>query len=431
MYKCNEIRLKETITAFSQFGASDNGQVSRLSLSEEDLKARDYFCTCCKELKMEIKFDDMANIYATLPGKTNSPPIVIGSHLDTVEKGGRFDGALGILTALEAIRTIQQNDIELDIPLVIANFTNNEGGRFVPALMGSGVISSKFCKDAMLQSIDQNGITFEEALSASRYEGEESNRLKEASAYIELHREQGPILATEEIEIGIVEGLFGMVCYEIKIIGESTSAWTTPMSVRKDPLLLAANLISNLNARLSGLDQDLIYTIGRLNVTPNIPYVIPEQVTFTIDARHQVSETITQVETIIHDLPTEESGCTVTSLKLWSRDSVVFEPSICNEIERSCKNYGYSFYRLYSGAGHNAQFIANLAPSAMIFVPDIHSISESKGGEEQTIYRDYTKGADVLLETILTLQTKIAMKKTQAEYGQLINQGNIVKSTKL
>lgn len=424
MYKCNEIRLKDIVESFSQFGATASGEVTRLSLSEEDLQARNYFCDCCKELNMEIKFDDLANIYATLPGKKDFPPIVIGAHLDTVEKGGCFDGVLGISTALEAIRTIQQNDIELDIPLVIVNFTNKEGARFNPAMMSSGVISSKYDKDAMLQSVDKNGVTFKKALSASGYKDDEDNRLKEASVYIELHPEQGPILAKEDIEIGIVEGLLGMVCYEITIIGESKPAWTTPMSVRKDPILVAANLISKLDAKLSGLDQALLYTIGSVNVSPNIPAIIPDKVTFTIDVRHQVPQIIKQVEVVIQSLLKEESVCIVTSSKLWSRDAIVFEPSICNEIEQSCKDYGYSFYHLYSGAGHDAQFIANIVPAAMIFVPDI------KDRAEKQIYESYVKGADVLLETILTLQTKLAMKQPFTECAQFVNQGHSVMNSR-
>ncbi|CAM5207019.1 Zn-dependent hydrolase OS=Lysinibacillus sphaericus OX=1421 GN=LS41612_15375 PE=3 SV=1 [Lysinibacillus sphaericus] len=191
MYKCNSRRLQDSIEQFSQFGATLNGGVTRLSLSKEDILARNYFCKCCEELGMEIKVDDMANIYAILPGKKEVPPIVMGSHLDSVEKGGKFDGVLGVLTALEAIRTLKDNDIELDVPLMIVNFTNEEGARFDPAMMSSGVIAAKFEKAQMLQSVDNNGMTFQAALQASGYEGEQQHRLKEALAYIELHIEQG------------------------------------------------------------------------------------------------------------------------------------------------------------------------------------------------------------------------------------------------
>lgn len=409
MYKCNEIRLKESIIAFSQFGATENNGVTRLSLSQEDIEARNYFVEYCKELGMEIQIDDMANIYATLPGKSKLPPIVMGSHLDSVVKGGRFDGVLGVLTALEAARTIKENGIELEIPITIVNFTNEEGARFEPSMMSSGVLSKKFDKDKMLQSKDKNGVTFAEALNMSGYEGKEENRLKEASAYLELHIEQGPVLEAEKLDIGVVEGVLGMVCYEISVTGESNHAGTTPMKMRRDPLFLANKCISYLIEELGKVDEELVYTIGRMNLLPNIHTVIPNKVVFTIEARHQNPVAIKKVEEIIHSLPAEESGCFVSREKLWDRDTVVFESTLCDEIEKVCQNFGYSSKRLYSGAGHDAQFIASYVPSAMIFVPSIKGKSHCE--EEETTYEDCVKGADVLLETVLNLQRKLATKE--------------------
>lgn len=409
MYKCNEARLKESIVMFSRFGATKNGGVTRLSLSAEDIQARDYFYECCRELGLEIRVDDLANMYATLPGKSDLPPIVMGSHLDSVVKGGRFDGVLGILTALEAIKTIKENDIELDVPLTIVNFTNEEGARFEPSMMSSGILSKKFNKQKMMQSTDKDGVTFEQALQKSGYEGDEENRLKEASAYIELHIEQGPVLEAEQIEIGVVEGVLGMVCYEIRIFGESNHAGTTPMKMRNDPLFLANKCITKLIEDLAKVDNELVYTIGRMNVTPNIHTVIPDKVVFTIEARHKQPEKIRKVEEIIHSLPAESGECKIEKEKLWDRDTVHFDSSICDLIEQACHGYGYSSKRLYSGAGHDAQFMASYIPSAMIFVPSIKGKSHCE--EEETTYEDCVKGADVLLETVLNLQTKIAMKE--------------------
>lgn len=409
MYKCNEARLKESLIQFSQFGATTGGGVTRLALSKEDIQARDYFVECCKELGMEIKVDDMANIYATLPGKRNLPPIVMGSHLDSVVRGGRFDGVLGVLTALEAVRTIKENGLELELPLTIVNFTNEEGARFEPSMMSSGVLSGKFDKEQVLKSTDVNGVTFEQALKESNYEGSVENRLKEASAFIELHIEQGPVLEEENIEVGIVEGVVGMVCYEIRITGESNHAGTTPMKLRKDPLFLANKYISTVIEKLSKIDEELVYTIGRMNVTPNIHTVIPNKVIFTLESRHKDPEKIKQVEEILHSLPDEENGCKVELERLWNRDTVIFDENICNQIEQACNNFGYSSRRIYSGAGHDAQFIASYIPTAMIFVPSINGKSHSE--EEETPYEDCAKGADVLLETVLNLQTQFAMNE--------------------
>ncbi|MGE7793489.1 Zn-dependent hydrolase [Lysinibacillus fusiformis] len=410
MYKCNSRRLQELIEQFSQFGATENGGVTRLSLSDEDVLARNYFCECCEALGMDIDVDDMGNIYATLAGKKDVPPIVMGSHLDSVEKGGRFDGVLGILTAIEAIRTIKENEIEVDIPLMIVNFTNEEGARFDPAMMSSGVITSKFAKEKMLQSTDKNGVRFHEALQASGYEGEQANRLKEALAYIELHIEQGPVLEAKQREIGVVEGVLGMVCYEITITGQSNHAGTTPMSMRKDPMIVASTIITELHEQLGKIDEQLVFTFGRLNILPNIHTVIPNQVTFTIDSRHQNPEVMEQVEDILHALPETAGGCNIHPVKLWGRETVYFDTAICNEVERACQSFGYTAHRMFSGAGHDAQYMASMVPSAMIFVPSIQGKSHCE--EEKTTFEDCAKGADILLETVLTLQTKFSMGET-------------------
>lgn len=410
MYKCNSRRLQELIEQFSQFGATENGGVTRLSLSDEDVLARNYFCECCKALGMDIHVDDMGNIYATLAGKKDVPPIVMGSHLDSVEKGGKFDGVLGVLTAIEAIRTIKENEIEMDIPLIIVNFTNEEGARFDPAMMSSGVITSKFAKEKMLQSTDKNGVRFHEALQASGYEGEQANRLKEALAYIELHIEQGPVLEAKQREIGVVEGVLGMVCYEITITGQSNHAGTTPMSMRKDPMIVASTIITELHEQLGKIDEQLVFTFGRMNVSPNIHTVIPNQVTFTIDSRHQDSEVMEQVEDILNALPETAGGCNIHPVKLWGRETVHFDAAICNEVESACQSFGYTAHRMFSGAGHDAQYMASIVPSAMIFVPSIQGKSHCE--EEKTTFEDCAKGADILLETVLTLQTKFSMGET-------------------
>jgi len=399
--KCNPNRLEKLIDLFSLFGKTDNNGVTRLSLSAEDIAARQKFQTLCEEIGMTVTYDDMGTMYATLPGKRNLPPIVIGSHLDSVIKGGRFDGVLGVLTALETVYTIKDENIELDYPITIVNFTNEEGARFEPSLMSSGVLSGKFDKTKMFASTDKNGITFAQALNESGFEGSEKNRLKEASAYIELHIEQGPVLERKNLDIGVVVGVLGMVCYEITVNGESNHAGTTPISMRKDPMFTTANMIADMQKQLQRLDSDLVYTIGRINAYPNIHTVIPSEVTFTLEARHQDPGVIAEVSRIVEQLPKNLNECSIKSTLLWDRDTVDFNEEVINALEYTCQELGYKENRMYSGAGHDAQFIASYIPTAMIFVPSVNGYSHRE--DELTSYEDCAKGANVLLNSVLKL----------------------------
>lgn len=397
----NGERLKQTLETFANFGRTENNGVTRLALSNEDIAARDYFVACCKQLGMTVKIDDVANIYATLPGEENRTSLVMGSHLDSVKKGGRFDGVLGVLSALEVARTLVDHHIKPKIPFTIVDFTNEEGARFEPAMMCSGIISGKFEKADMLESKDTDGITFGEALEASGYKGDVENRLKNAAAYLELHIEQGPVLESEQLKIGVVEGVVGMVNYEIEVTGESDHAGTTPMPMRKDALFAACDIIDVIRKKLDKLDDELVYTIGRMSVFPNIHTVIPDKVIFTLEARHKDPNIIRQVVQTICELPQSPAGCTVEARKLWSRDTVAFDKRLCGRLERSAQSLGYPYRRMYSGAGHDAQYIANYIPTAMIFVPSINGKSHCE--DESTLDEDCAKGVNVALEAVLSL----------------------------
>ncbi|MGG1675644.1 Zn-dependent hydrolase [Neobacillus sp. NRS-1170] len=402
----NGERLQRELERFANFGSTENNGVTRLSLSEEDRRVRDYFRTCCEELGMTVKVDDMGCMYATLEGTENKPPILIGSHLDSVKKGGRFDGVLGVVTGLEVVRTLVENNIKPRIPITIVNFTNEEGARFEPSMMASGVLSGKFDKSVMLKKKDADGITFEEALKSIGYEGEAANRLKEATAFLELHIEQGPILEKEALTIGVVECVVGMACYEIEVTGESDHAGTTPMDMRKDALFATNNLINEIRTRLGSLDPDLVFTIGRVNVYPSIHTVIPNKVVFTLEARHKDMEIVGTVKDFIQGLANfkDNEGCEIKTTKLWDRDTVWFAPEICSQLEQSANSLGYSNKRMVSGAGHDAQFIASYVPTAMLFVPSINGKSHCE--EELTTWGDCEKGVNIILDTVLALLSK-------------------------
>lgn len=394
-------RLKETIEAFADFGRTDKNGVTRLSLTNEDVKVRNYLRSCCEELGMSVQVDDMGTMYATLAGVESGPPIVIGSHMDTVKKGGRFDGVLGVIAGLEVIRTLVDHEIKPRLPVTIVNFTNEEGARFEPSMMASGVLSGKFDKTEMLNKRDPDGTTFGEALEASGYKGDVAHRITEATAYLELHIEQGPVLEKEELSIGLVDCVVGMACYEIEVTGESDHAGTTPMEMRKDALFAATDLITALRYKLGSLDSDLVYTMGRMNVLPNIHTVIPNKVIFTLEARHKNMDIVREVEGIINGLPETLLDCEVRKTKLWGRETVWFDSRVCNLVEQATRNLGYNSRTIASGAGHDAQFVASFLPSAMVFVPSVNGKSHCE--EELTSYEDCEKGVNVILETVRLL----------------------------
>ncbi|WP_010280987.1 Zn-dependent hydrolase [Bacillus timonensis] len=402
----NGERLREELERFADFGRTEKNGVTRLALSDEDRRARDYFRFCCEELGLDVKVDDLGCMYATLEGTENKPPILIGSHLDSVKKGGRFDGVLGVVAGLEVVRTIIDHNITPKVPITVVNFTNEEGARFEPSMMASGILAGKFEKSVMLQKKDSDGITFGEALKGIGYEGQVENRLKEATALLEMHIEQGPILESEALSIGVVECVVGMACYEIEVTGESDHAGTTPMNMRKDALFATNNLINEIRSYLGSLDQELVYTIGRVNVYPSIHTVIPNKVVFTLEARHKDMGIVNNVKEFIEALPKleENEGCEIKATKLWDRDTVWFEPELCNLLEQSAKSLGYSHKRMVSGAGHDAQFIASYVPTTMLFVPSKNGKSHCE--EELTTWEECEKGVNVILDTVLNLLSK-------------------------
>jgi len=406
MLTCNKEKLDDKIRTFSKFGDTGKGGITRLSLSPAAIDARDEFCRRCRALGMDIKTDDMANIYATIPGEENLPGIMMGSHADSVKQGGNYDGILGVLTALEVAETIVTEKITHKHPITVVIWTNEEGARFEPAMMSSGVITGKFDKDVMLASKDIEGVTFKEALEASGYMGEAQNRMtpEKYRALVELHIEQGPVLEAENIDIGVVEGVCGMINYEFKFIGQADHAGTTPMKYRKDALYAATKTIQYLHDELDKLDSKLVYTTGKISAYPNIHTVIPDLVKFTLDARHQDPEVINQVLEIIKAIPKIVEKCEASYEKAWSRNTVHFHSEFVDYVEKNAEEFGYSTKKMYSGPGHDAQFITEVIPTTMIFVPSENGHSHCE--KEFTPIDNCLKGANVLLKTILDIDKK-------------------------
>ena len=403
MIQCNYDRMEDKIKTFSGFGDTGKGGITRFSLSKEALAARKEFVTRMEALGASIATDDMANIYATIAGTEDLPAIFSGSHMDSVRQGGNYDGILGVLTAMEVAETIVKEKIPHRHPITVIVWTNEEGARFEPAMMSSGVICGKFDKETMLasQAKDIPGYTFMDALEKSGFKGKEENRLdpSKTKALVELHIEQGPVLEAEGIDIGVVEGVCGMINYEFTFTGQAGHAGTTPMKYRKDALYAAVKTIQYLHDELDQLDSKLVYTIGKISAHPNIHTIIPDEVKITLDARHQDPEVIKQVLTVIKKIPGVVEQCSVRYEEAWSRKTVSFTAELVDYVEISAQERGYSNRRIYSGPGHDAQFAIDLVPATMIFIPSVggHSHCEI----EYTPIENCLKGANVLLNTIL------------------------------
>lgn len=407
MLKCNMERLEEKILCYSKFGDTGNGGITRLCLSDADIQGRKEFIRRTKELGADIKIDDMGNIYATLEGSDNSlPAIVMGSHADSVVNGGNYDGILGVLTGLEVAETIVKENIPHKHPITIMIWTNEEGARFDPAMMSSGVICGKFKKEDMLASSDIEGVTFGEALAESEFCGNIENRLdpKKCLGMLELHIEQGPVLEQHGVDIGVLEGEVGMVNYEFEFKGQAGHAGTVPMPWRKDALFAAAKALDYLHSELDKLDSKLVYTTGRILCHPNVHTIVPDNVKLTLDARHQDPEVIKQVVKVVENIPKELAKCNVSYKELWARNTVNFNKELVDAVQKSVDALGYSNMRMYSGPGHDAQYVADIMPTTMIFVP-------SDGGHshceiEHTSIENCWKGSNVLLNTVLELDKK-------------------------
>lgn len=413
MYRCSEDRMKDKITVMSGFGDAGHGGITRYSLSQAAILARDEFIRRMRDIGCEVKTDDVANVYATLKGSDPSlPGIVMASHCDSVKNGGNYDGILGVISAMEVLETITAEKIPHLHNLTAMIWTNEEGSLYPPAMMCSGIvchdylpenIGRNFREENMLQSASvlDSSKTFGMALEASGFKGEKENRLnpQDYKAMFELHIEQGPILEAAGKDIGVVTCVLGMVNYRIKAYGQADHAGTTPMPYRHDALYAAAQALMLLHEKLDALDPALVYTTGEIKCHPNVHTVIPDYVDFSIDVRHEDPQVMARVADIIESLPGELAKCRIETEAAWTRDTVYFDKELIGYVQEAADELGCSNQKINSGAGHDAQFAAYMMPAAMLFVPskDGHSHCE----EEFTSNEQCTKGASVLLHAVL------------------------------
>lgn len=411
MFTCDKNRMEDKITTFSKFGDAGNGGITRYSLSPEANMARDEFVKRMKAIGAEIETDDMANMYATIPGsEPGLKRIVMASHCDSVKNGGNYDGILGVMGAMEVLETVVAEKIPHRHPLTAMIWTNEEGSLYPPAMMSSGVICGKFDKDTMLasKSVLDKITTFGEALDKSPYKGDIKNRLNpnDYMTMFELHIEQGPILEDAGNDIGVVTCVLGMFNYRIKFYGQSDHAGTTPMHKRQDALHAAALALCYLHEEIDKLNRpELVYTTGEIVCHPCVHTVIPDMIDFSIDVRHEDPKVLEQVLAIVQSLPEKEwAKCKCEVVKAWARDTVYFDKELVGFVKESAEELGIKNQLINSGAGHDAQYVSYMMPTTMIFVPskDGHSHCEP----EYTSPEQCTAGASVMLNALLLVDKK-------------------------
>ncbi len=396
-------RLWNSIAEMAKIGATKKGGSCRLALTDLDKQGRDMFVGWCEDAGCSIKVDKMGNIFARRPGRNNDlAPVITGSHLDTQPTGGRFDGVYGVLSGLEVVRSLNDLGYQTERPIEVAVWTNEEGSRFPPAMVASGVFAGEFSLEYGLSRADADGKTMGEELQRIGYAGSEAVGGRDVHAYFEAHIEQGPILEAEEKTIGVVTDAQGQRWYELNLTGVESHAGPTPMNRRKDALLGAARIIQRVNQ--IGLDNAPVAcaTVGMINSYPNSRNVIPGQVFLTIDFRHPDDAVLGQMDaTLRADIESicDEVGLSFELEQIFYYAPIHFDESCISAVRQATKDCGYSTREMVSGAGHDACYVAAVAPTSMIFIPCIDGISHN---EVEDVKPEWvTAGADVLLRAIL------------------------------
>lgn len=404
-------RLWGDLMETAKIGATAKGGICRLTLTDLDRQVRDWFTAAAEELGCTVTVDDMGTMFARRPGQRNDiPPIAMGSHLDTQPTGGKFDGALGVLAALEALRTLHRAGYETFAPIEVVNWTNEEGSRFAPAMVASGVFAGAFTRDWAVARQDRAGVTFGDALDAIGYRGNQRCGDHPLSAFFEVHIEQGPNLEAENKDIGVVTGVQAIRWYEATFTGQDSHAGTTPMHRRRDALLGAARLVEAVNA-IALKHKSAVGTVGVLEVKPASTNVIPGETYLTIDFRdpdeavleRMERDVVTAAETIARQL-----GLTVALKNIVKQPAVHFDPQCIEAVRHAAASAGLSTRDIMSGAGHDAAYIARVAPTTMIFVPCKDGISHNEA--EYSSKEQCADGAQVLLQAVLDYDRVLAEK---------------------
>jgi beta-ureidopropionase / N-carbamoyl-L-amino-acid hydrolase len=398
-------RLWDTIHETAKFGATPKGGVRRLTLGPEDKQVRDWFRKACEAAGLEVQVDALGSMFGLRKGRDMSkPPIGVGSHLDTQPTGGKFDGVLGTLAALELVRTLNDAGIETEVPICVCNWTNEEGSRFAPATMASAAYAGDYTTDNILARTDAAGMSVGEALDSIGYRGNEAVGARKFGAFVELHIEQGPLLEAESKTIGVVDRGQGIIWYDGKITGFESHAGTTPMPMRRDALATLAEIVLAVERIAKAHGPNAVGTIGEAVIAAPSRNVIPGEIAFTVDIRSPDSKILDAIDRDLRSAIAEialRRKAEITLDAIWRKEPTVFDTRLVDAVEGSARMLGYSHRRITSGAGHDACNMANVVPAAMVFVPCKDGISHNE--LEDATQADCAAGANVLMHTVLAL----------------------------
>jgi len=396
-------RLQGTLEEMAKIGGTPGGGVQRLTLTDEDKQARDLFVSWLKELNLEVAIDEMGNIFGKRAGKNNDlPPVMSGSHIDSQPKGGRFDGILGVMGPLEVLRTLNENNIETERPIVIVDWTNEEGSRFAPAMVASGVWAGALERDWVYDRTDIDGRRFEDELIRIGYKGTVPCKKQPVHCYYEFHIEQGPLLEREGKIIGAPKGILCLHWYDVYLEGEANQVGPTPMEGRHDALCAAAEMILKVNELPGRMDGNMVATVGEIQNYPNSRNIIPDKVHFTVDIRSWDDEHAIKAWKLVRrdfeDIAARR-GCPIKIEETWRVEHSPFDEKRVQLVLDAAEALGYSSLHMVSGAGHDASYMNQVCPTAMVFIPSIGGRSHVE--VEKSRWEDCEAGANVLLHAIL------------------------------
>ena len=402
--RINRTRLMESMDALGRVGETPRGGLTRLALSDEDRLGRDLLVRWMREAGLTVTIDRMGNMFGVRAGREALPPVMMGSHADSVPTGGRYDGQLGVLCALEAIRSLDDHGIRTRHPVGMIVFTNEEGARFQPAMLGSAVLAGKIPLEDAYNARDKDGLRLGDELERIGYLGPEPCAARPYRAYLELHIEQGPQLEEEGLQVGVVEGIVAIAWSRLTLRGVQDHAGPTPMRIRHDALVAAADVIGGVRALARRIGGDIVTTVGRLDVVPNIPNAIPGAVSLSIDVRdpddRQVDRALEGIDDLVRDAARRE-GVTYDLAHYWRVPRTPFHADVVGAVEDAARSLGCGYRRILSGAGHDAQYMAAVCPTGMVFVPSRAGRSHCE--EEFTAPDDIEPGANALFLAALSL----------------------------